>query len=491
MKSRWVNAGESLISRPSVRAVAKKTEGKSGNTMIKLVTEDPAYGKVEGGEARIIRHKPTHAENIVSKPYHERPRGKAFTRLGLAAAGLAVAATVSSLFGADASKNREIKSAHELVLPAGTKMQNGIEQAEGHFKEPELSRSRKAFEAYLAGDMEALRNQAKAQGYESNWMKGEAITAVEQAKTYEELVAAFDKAFDGLPVKLKIYEAGKNEPEGTVGRYEHEPASNFNSARQLALATVRLFNVMDKEYLQKGMKPLNYIIVGDITDTQKEKDPPGYHVSERDLSYIVLSDQGSAHERLVGHETGHYQDLSNGYWGLPGSVVGSISSKVSELHTGQYVGPLPENYEGAKTKVEGWNSVADPYGNADAGEDTATLLETMNRTKPVMRWENSPFGEKQMAIIFEMERKYPGFTASFLERTTTDHQWETGADIRDAMLKMEGLIKPSVAGAMLTLLALAGRRARSVYSRMTATAFGLYPKRGQIAANPAEVISIS
>ncbi|HZM64253.1 MAG TPA: hypothetical protein VFB59_03920 [Candidatus Saccharimonadales bacterium] len=470
-KPRWIYPGSSIMSRTMVEPSAQKTVGRGGKTSLTISSNDPFYGKVEGGgSARIIRQAPTRAEKTVASPYHEKEPGKLWRRLGAMAAGLALITGASSLFSTDPGKNTEIKTAHELVLPAGTYMDNGIKQAEKFFSEDELSRSRKAFEAYFAGDTESLRAQAKALGYESNWMKAEAIAAVDRAESYDQLIAAFDKAFDGLPVKLKVF--NNANIEGMASGYYHQPASDFDQAKQLALSVVRLFNVMDKEYLDK-MEPLDYIITGKIKDIAEIEDPGGYYVDGEKQSYIVLADAGgflffSNAEELVGHETGHYQDLSK-------SEHGDSNPTVFNLHPGQYVGPYPDVYRDAPTSVEGQHAVARAYGNVNQKEDTATVQEAINKVRPTLRWENSPLGEKQMAIIFEMEKKYPGFTASLLERTTTDSQSDVIALLQATSFEAKNYTKPSWAAFILTLSALAGHWARRKVSSVTVRNYGYQP----------------
>ncbi len=473
--ARWVGSGEPLISKESVELQTKAVENpKTHRSTLTLSATEAPYNQDDNlGNARIIRPARNRAETVIKKPFHERKPGKIRKAVGaiatLATISIALAWATPSASGS--AKNEKITLATEMVLPAGTSEHKGIPQAEKYFKEPELARSRAAFDAYFKGDKKALRAQAEAQGFEPNWMSEKGFAAIEKAETFDELTREFAKAFDGLPVSLSV----RNTTESLKGLHDpfkHEPATNLDSAKTLALKAMSLFNKFDKSSLLETMEPLEYVIVGDIDDPNDDFRTHGYYLNGSDKSLIVLDEDTWEPEGAVGHETGHYLDLSKKDTGDSSSVIYNLNPE-DHAYTGIY------NWQGTSTKVEGVNTVAEAYGNATQGEDTATATEEIVEPKTELVFEQSHLSEKQAAIIFELEKKYPGFTASLLERTSNDPAKSLAALIDAALFEMQKEKVPLGAVGVLSILFLTVRRGRAAESRSRMASYGLYNKYGE------------
>lgn len=427
---RWIKPGHSLLSSAKVEPVAEQVGTLKSDQSVTKLKAVSLYGKA-AGRTEIIRPKLTRFEKQVAQPDYPQRVGR-YIRAGRALA--AVTAAFSGLFffspeGYDPSQNRRITTAHELVLPGGTLTHDGLTQAEAYFSEPELSRSRAAYEAYFKGDTEALRVQAQSYGYETNWMQPELVAAIEKAENYDALVAAFNTAFAGLPITLAAY-TGARRPDGLLfnENTSQEPTTNFEGAKKGALEVVQLFNnVLDKDYLLRpDMEPVTYILTGEIK--AQGIIAGGYFTcnQETNQNFIAISDSaGGGH--LAAHETVHFEDLKdkdqpNGKWTSRVAMVNHPSHQPVDIRS----------HEATPIRVEGWNNVSRSYGNVNNTEGTATAGEEVLSATPIISWEHSPLGEKQMTIIFGMEKESPGFTASLLLRAR-----EAPKDNNSLLLKLQ------------------------------------------------------
>lgn len=322
----------------------------------------------------------------------------------------AVGAAVSAFLPSDApnlEQNRLLSSGTEIVQPAGTVYYEGLKQAEQFFDQGTLDRTRAAVDAYLAGDSSALDEQQAELGYRANWVTSENQEAIETATSKEELEEAFHNALRGLPVTLQIADTSQALAKLDQG-YEHMLAHDLGQDKKLVLSVVDTLNLFDFDHLKKELGPLNIVIVGEMVDLRdRGAVVEGYYnpaTDAADADQIVVAEVHADEQGLFPHELIHDKDMH---------ANKVLRAKIGQLNLSGY------NYSHTNkaTEVDGWNTVSRGYGNTDSGEDAATIGENILRESPKILFENSPLGEKQMALLLTFEQEEPGFSAALLSRT--------------------------------------------------------------------------
>jgi hypothetical protein len=476
---RWVGGGQILASGYGVRAASTETmSAKQGRkeSMLTLRAE-PAKGS-SGIEprARMIRALPNKVEARAASPNHA-PRGVRHIKKLAAAAMAGLVFTLLPIHGDDPSKNKEITTAQEMVLPGGTATDGGVRQAEQFFNDETLDRSRDAFAAYYRGDTNALQEQAKANGYESNWISPQAIAEIKQAGSISELQAAFEKAFAGAPISLSVCDTEKSLKNiFDQYNYKYTPTSNLDRSRSLALGIVDFWNIMDKRYL-KNMQPLQYMVVDSIIkQASNGLDPAGYYHRAADgetTDQILLLDDNYRNDSgLIAHESGHYVDLSR-----TNGSGGKVSNITAWLNPVGYSYAGSHDFESSSTSYEGEHVSSSPYGNASEIESVGEGSVKVLGPKPKLSWEHSARGEKESALIFELEKEQPGFTASLLLRATTEHPSAISKSVNAMLFYGEGAQLPIRGAATLLLLSLLAGAIRARNARAIIRQYGLAPGR--------------
>lgn len=472
--AQWLRLGKALATHSSVQVASRiiRTEKNSQTTMELKSTASRSYDNNTPGTAVIIRPRPTKAEAIARRPATEKKLGKLSlavrSTFAVGLAGLALALNVPKADAAPA-KNREITTAQEMV-GSGISHEEGVHQAESFFDDSVLNRSRKAFDAYFKGDVQALKDQVAENGYVASWISQESLAAIQKAQNTQELKAAFQAAMQGLPVTFDVFFPG--ESEGPI----HGPdtflthATDLGKAKSYALAITKMFNRFNKNKL-KIIEPVDYCIVGSVVDKDGKIKAGGYYTQsgDRKRSQIVLAEYMDP-ASTTAHETGHYFDLNQ-------NDEGDISPHVASHNPPSYRYNDDSKIANQQTEAEGWHNVAGPYGNKNRLEDMATASESILVPEPILSWERSPFGEKQEDILLKLEELFPGHTADMLLNTTTRQQPPMTGNLWNDLQKNR---LPATGVIVLTLAAMAvSRPARNRIVRGLQEAHGVRAKKGQ------------
>jgi len=462
--ARWIAGGDNVLARTNFSVGAKTSHEPNGKwTMLHL---EPYFSHGPEGSAIIIRPKPSAGE--LGRVSDENVRSKRLRRAGLALGAFSVVAGFPPVHGSDPGKNQRLTSAGAVVRPAGTQHYRGVNQAEAFFTDSAgknaLNRSRTAFQAFFAGDKAALESQLKASGYHEGWIDDAAMQRVEAAQNNKELEAAFNSALGAIPIRLKIADTHAKIQELDDENDTHTPASNFDADKKLVSAALNFYNLIDKKLLKRDGQ-LTIDIVGSITDISgqmgHDAKEDGYYQHDPDdptVEKIVLSEQGSNEAAvLVAHEDTHRFDALNN----AGDDTASLNIGGTAKHPNAgYVYTGYANYENKPTSFHGWHVVRNDYGNADQDEDTATLGEGILTPHPNLRLENSPFGEKQEALIYNLEHVAPGFTAALLLRSKQDTDYEQNSILNHVELARDSAADfLKVAGGLLLLIGVANAAA--------------------------------
>lgn len=478
---RWVAPGRIEATYTSIDthvAVHQRAQSSSHAMLSLLSTEKLKFGDggADGDEAQafIIRRAPSRDERTAANPYHDRKpsalRRAARTAVAATATVAAAVAGVAKIVpkASDPHKNAQLTSASSAILTAGTSSAGGVEQAEQFFKEPELLRVQDAIDAYFRGDQAALRQQMEASNFHPNWIPTEAIATIEKAQTHEEIEVAFNAifkdAFSNLTIRLIVC---NEEPElKNIGNSAATVATDVERTRQLALSIITLYNMFDRRMLDNNLPDsLDYMVVGTIT-TYQDRELGGYYLGRSDeytRSRVVLSEIMPADE-LVGHETTHYMNMRD---------VGVFSRMFMELNPDGYSYVGANEWQNSSTVVDGWNVAFRSYANASSDEDAAVMGERLLAEHPELVLENSPLSEKLVAMIAELEKQYPGFTASLMQRATVHRPSVVETALGATLFETQRYGDLAFYAAALTMMFALGRRLKAAQSRRVLRRYGL------------------
>lgn len=152
-------------------------------------------------------------------------------------------------------------------------------------------------------------------------------------------------------------------------------------------------------------------------------------------------------QETAAHEFGHHITMDNS------RGVHDIDSLKPEGYS--YV---ERDYEESSTLYEGVPVVQEKYGNSNKLERAAVASENAFSTAPRALNEQSYAGEATSDVIFNMEDKMPGFTASYLQRALRARQNNEGSnqllDVASRSLATMGV----VLGGLSNILARRRRR---------------------------------
>jgi hypothetical protein len=412
----WIMPGNIVMSGPTMH-ITDKDRDTAGHKLT-LLTAQPTYNHGEDASARIIRPRPTKAEQAAAQPekperlaWLESQSGPGFLRRYASKIGAAVMAGVAiataPLHATTPDRAARIATAQEMVLPGGTTDANGVPQAEQFFNENTLSRVRNAFAAYYRGDKNALSAQTEALNFHADWMSPAALAAAEKAATYDELLAAFRTAMQDLPIELSLNREVTVDTFGAT-QYELEPNKDLAATKTVVMDILRLFNMLDKRQMLKELTPMQYDVVGSVKTIYAENgvDAAGYfaYTDGSTRPRTVLSAASSRPASDTAHEFTHYL-VYNGTlraWDL------------QNLNPEPYAGM--RDFSVKPTVVAGNQITSENYGESDKDEDIAVTGQNLLIDHPVITAEDSTFLEKESYVIDGLEAAFPGFTASFLER---------------------------------------------------------------------------
>ncbi|HSW65935.1 MAG TPA: hypothetical protein VLI54_02250 [Bacillota bacterium] len=481
-KPQWVGGGSAELSASEVATDSQIVGNpKTAHAMQTVqATEIDYRGDGKQGHAHLIRPKPTAVEAAAGAGRKEgfiKRHAKKLGTLAALSATLAAAPFVHSAKSPDSDV--DLKNPDQMVQQAGYNPQrpkDGVRQAEEFFTKGPLDRSREAFAAYARGDKAALAAEAAKYEYQDNWIDPSTFENVKKATSPQEIEVAFKKALEGLPITIS-FDAGAAQYDG----YTYQPSTNLEDQKQIAMGVMRVYNLLDKSSMQEHMHPIQYVLVASMKSTRKGgvAEPAGLFLD--DTSYrrapqvVLATNYSSIAESLAAHETGHDFSDTGVFAGNPKYMNGVMNSLNPAGHN--YVGY--DNYSESPTSINGNKIAEDPYSNAEDAEDLANTVETVLVDKPVITAEESTFLEKQQAVIFEMERLNPGFTAAFLLRA--DVKYPTAVDkaqdktIEAIWSALDVAQVPNEAAAGLILFALAASMVRRRQETTDSRKYGVIP----------------
>jgi hypothetical protein len=206
-------------------------------------------------------------------------------------------------------------------------------------------------------------------------------------------------------------------------------------------------------------------VVNDMKELDTDKEDPEAGVYIPKSGQLVVAQKYSSDGRItIGHELMHYFDLS-GMAPMSGNF--DTVDQQEHAYTNDYD---TKAYENTPTSIDGWHNVSELYSNVNENEDVADVGQNIMLNRPNLKLENSPLGEKQEVIIFEMEKIFPGFTASLLLRSHIDTSFNNRGKFNTLELVVGDKNKPlGIGGGLLLLMAAsaeaaAWRRRRVVLS---------------------------
>ncbi len=393
--------------------------------VVELGSENQTVKDVEVAKISVIRPSLTAVEKRASEKQRtraERWRNR-LGALGAAAAGLALILSPIETGSDHAQDNKavEITQASDMVQQPGTAKVEDVRQAEKTLDASTLNRARNAFDAYFKGDQAGLKAQAEQQGYKSEWMDQSRLEKVSQATSFEELDKALNDVMEGTAVefhsgtphfdayKLNITLSDRNE-------HIKLEAGDLQKTKEYTQKVLTVLNTFDYDSKILHEERLDIVTFKDIIKLNKEKgerDNDAYHMTVSQngrrlpgTSIILSLDvQSTGMADNAAHEVGHRTDEQYG-----------LSSAMFNLNPDgvQYAGLRQQDIDKVETHRDGKQVFKSKYAGTTAKEDTAENSIDVFKQGAEVKFEASPRNEKLSSIIFEMEEREPGFTASFL-----------------------------------------------------------------------------